>query len=108
MTDAEYRRSLLLTRIDAHRDLLRLELRLARRQFDPWRAVFSLLGVDSAVAGTVGASLRGLVDSHEGLLLGGAIVPVLVAALLPLVDRFRGSDLGPRDGDDLTAGSRSG
>ena len=82
MTDAEYRRSLLLTRIDAHRDLLRLELRLARRQFDPWRAVFSLLG--------------------------GAIVPVLVAALLPLVDRFRGNDVGPRDGDDLTAGPRSG
>ena len=108
MTDAEYRRSLLLTRIDAHRDLLRLELRLARRQFDPWRAVFSLLGVDSAVAGTVGASLRGLVDSHEGLLLSGAIVPVLVAALLPLVDRFRGSDLARRDGDDVTAGSRSG
>ena len=108
MTDGEYRRSLLQTRIDAHRDLLRLELRLARRQFDPWRAVFSLLGLDSAVAGTVGASLRGLVDSHEGLLLSGAIVPVLVAALLPLVDRFRGSDLGPRDGDDVTAGSRSG
>jgi hypothetical protein len=109
MTDAEYRRSLLQTRIDAHRDLLRLELRLARRQFDPWRAGFSLLGVDSAVAGTVGASLRGLVDSHEGLLLSGAIVPVLVAALLPLVDRFlRGGDVARRDGDDVTAGPRSG
>jgi hypothetical protein len=108
MTDAEYRRALLQTRIDAHRDLLNLELRLARRDFDPWRAVFSLLGVDSAVAGTVGASLRGLLASHEGLLLSGAIVPVLVAALLPLVDRLRGSDAVPRDGDDIAAGPRSG
>jgi hypothetical protein len=99
MTEADYRRALLVTRIEAHRDLLRLELRLARKQFDPWRAVFSLLGVDSAVAGTVGASLRSLLDSHEGLLLGGAIVPVVVAALLPLVDRLRGADAGRR-GDD--------
>jgi hypothetical protein len=99
MTDADYRRALLVTRIEAHRDLLRLELRLARKQFDPWRALFSLLGVDGAVAGTVGSSVRSLLDSHEGLLLGGAIVPVLVAALLPLVDRLRGADAGRR-GDD--------
>ena len=99
MTEIEYRRALLRTRIDAHRDLLRLEVRLARRNFDPWRVLFSLLGVDGAVAGTVGASLRGLLDSHEGLLLGGAIVPVLVGALLPLVERLRSPDAGPR-GDD--------
>ncbi len=99
MTDIEYRRALLQARIDAHRDLLQLEVRLARKEFDPWRVLFSLIGVDGAVAGTVGASLRGLLDSHERLLLGGAIVPVLVAALLPLVDRLRGDDSGLH-GDD--------
>ena len=84
MTRDEYERALLLTKIEAQRSVLGLELRLARAGFDPMRTVFSFLGVDRAVAG----SLRSLLGRSDGL-AGGALLPVLVAALLPLVERFR-------------------
>ena len=88
MTQDEYERALLLTKIEAQRSVLGLELRLARASFDPMRTVFSFLGIDSAVAGSVAWSLRSLLGRSDGL-GGGALLPVLVAALLPLVERFR-------------------
>ena len=84
MTQDEYERALLLTKIEAQRSVLGLELRLARAGFDPMRTVFSFLGVDRAVAG----SLRSLLGRSDSL-GGGALLPVLVAALLPLLERFR-------------------
>ena len=84
MTQDEYERALLLTKIEAQRSVLGLELRLARAGFDPMRTVFSFLGVDRAVAGSLRSPL-GRSDS----LGGGALLPVLVAALLPLLERFR-------------------
>ena len=87
MTQAEYERALLLTKIEAQRFVLGLELRLARASFDPMGAVFSLLGVDRAAAGSLVASLGSLLGLREGL-GGGAIVPLLVGALLPLVERL--------------------
>ena len=88
MTQDEYERALLLTKIEAQRSVLGLELRLARAGFDPMRTVFSFLGVDRAVAGSVAWSLRSLLGRSDGL-AGGALLPVLVAALLPLLERFR-------------------
>ena len=111
MTRDEYERALLLTKIEAQRSVLGLELRLARAGFDPMRTAFSVLGVDRAVASTVARSLRALLGGSDGL-GGGALIPVLVAALLPLVERFRngpdevraetapaGAEPGPRDAE---------
>lgn len=111
MTRDEYEHALLLTKIEAQRSVLGLELRLARAGFDPMRTVFSVLGVDRAIASTVARSLRALLGRSDGL-SGGALIPVLVAALLPLVERFRsdqedvraetapaGAEPGPRDAE---------
>ena len=94
----------------AHRSVLGLS-RLARAGFDPMRTAFSERGVDRAVASTVARSLRALLGRSDGL-GGGALIPVLVAALLPLVERFRndpdevraetapaGAEPGPRDAE---------
>jgi hypothetical protein len=90
VTQDEYERALLLTKIEAQRSVLGLEIRLARAGFDPMRTALSLLGVDRAAAGSVAWSLRSLFGGGpDGLGGGGALVPVLVAALLPLVERFR-------------------
>jgi hypothetical protein len=87
VTDADYRRALLLTRIEAQRSLLGLELRLARASVHPLGAILSLLGFDGAVAGTVATSVRSLLGRDDRG-LGASFVPLLVAALLPLVDRL--------------------
>jgi hypothetical protein len=89
VTDAEYRRELLLTRIEAHRTVLRLELRCARATLHPLDAVLSLLGVDAGVAGTVAASLRAVLGGPADVSSVGTVVPLVVAALLPLVDGLR-------------------
>jgi hypothetical protein len=88
VTDADYRRALLLTKIEAQRSLLGLELRLARASIHPLAAMLSLLGFDGAVAATVAASVRSVLGRHDRG-LGTSLVPLLVAALLPLVDRLR-------------------
>jgi hypothetical protein len=88
VTDADYRRALLLTKNEAQRALLGLEVRLARASFHPLGALLSLLGFDGAVGGTVAASVRSVLGGSAGG-LGTALVPLLVAALLPLVDRLR-------------------
>jgi hypothetical protein len=97
VTRAQYERALLLTKIDAQRTILGLELRLARATFDPLRVVFSLLGTTHVVAGTVASSVRSLLGRDEGL-GAGVLVPLLVAALLPLLGRRRGADdVSPTD-----------
>ncbi len=96
MTDTEYRRALLVTKIEAQRSLLGLELRLARASFDPLGAAFSLLGADRAVAGSVAWSLRSVLGRPDGVGGGAAmLVPIVVAALLPLLDHLRGRDEPP-------------
>ena len=99
MTRTEHERALLLAKIDAQRTILGLEVRLARATFDPVRAVLSLFGATHVVAGTVASSLRSLLGRDEGL-GAGALVPLLVAALLPLVGRLRGSDVSETDEHD--------
>lgn len=90
MTELEYRRTLLLTRIDAHRSVLQLEWRFARASFHPLRSMLSMLGVDGAVAGAVGAAVGALGGGRqEGGVPLRAIVPMAVAALLPLVAGLR-------------------
>ena len=88
MTRDEYERALLLTKIEAQRSVLGLELRLARAAFDPIQTVLSLLGIDPTMAGSVAWSVGSLLGRPDG---SGAtpLLPLLVAALLPLVERFR-------------------
>jgi hypothetical protein len=84
----EYERALLLTKIEAQRNVLGLELRLARAGFDPMQTVFSLLGIDQTMAGSVAWSIGSLLGRPDGS--GAApLLPILVAALLPLAERFR-------------------
>ena len=96
MTERDYQRALLLARIDAQRTILGLELRLARANFHPVATLLSLLGFDTGVAGTVVGSLRSVLGRRDTG-LGPALVPLLVAALLPLVDRLRSSGTPPPD-----------
>jgi hypothetical protein len=103
VTDADYRRALLLTKIEAQRALLGLELRLARASFHPLGALLSLLGFDGAVGGTVAASVRSVLGRSDGG-LGTALVPLLVAALLPLVDRLRRVEPMPGGGGSTGEG----
>lgn len=102
MTDADYRRALLLAKIDAQRTILGLELRLARGSIHPLGALLALVGLDGGVAGTVATSVRSIFGRRDGD-LGTALVPLLVAALLPLLDRLRRADAPAPDG----AGSAS-
>ena len=88
MTERDYQRALLLARIEAQRTVLGLEVRLARAGFHPVATLLSLLGFDTGVAGTVGGSLRSVLGRTDTG-LAPALVPLLVAALLPLVDRLR-------------------
>ena len=101
MTDVDFRRTLLLTKIDAQRSLLALEFRIARANVHPLGAVLSLLGFDGEVGGTVAASIRSLLGRSDGG-LGTVLVPLLVSALLPLVDRLRRPE--PPVGGDPAAG----
>ncbi len=69
MKDADYRKALLLTRIDAHRTILRLEIRCARSSFSPWNVALGLLG-----------------GSGGGHLIT-RLAPLLLGVLLPLLRR---------------------
>jgi hypothetical protein len=86
VTGTEYRKALLLAKIEAHRSVFHLELRCARATVDPVNEVLTLLGIDQGLAGTAVAAFRSLHGGKpDGLSAGGSIVPLLVAALLPLV-----------------------
>ena len=101
MTEVDFRRTLLLTRIDAQRSLLALEFRIARATVHPLGAALSLFGFDGEVGSTVAASIRSLLGRSDGG-LGTVLVPLLVSALLPLVDRLRRPE--PPVRDDPAAG----
>jgi hypothetical protein len=90
---AEYRKALLLARIEAHRSVVRLELRCARASLDPVSEILTLLGVDRGLVGAAVGALRGLAGGTPERLHGGAaIVPLIVAALLPLVSGLRSDE----------------
>lgn len=97
MTEADYQRALLLARIEAQRTILGLEVRLARGSFHPLGALLAMLGVDGGIAGTVAGSVRSLLGQPSAG-LGTALVPLLVAALLPLVDWLRSPHPAAPDG----------
>lgn len=65
MTDSEFQRELLLTRIDAHRSLLRLELRSARESFDPMAKALEWAGVDQTTVESVLPAARAVL--RDGL-----------------------------------------
>jgi hypothetical protein len=50
VTELEYQKALLRTKIDAHRTILGLEIRAVRAAFDPLGAAFSVLGVNHGTA----------------------------------------------------------
>lgn len=85
MTEADFRTELLLTRIDAHRSMLRLEIRTARESFDPVGSALKWAGVDQNLVDAVlpaarAAYSKGLPHDLEH---AGPVV-ALIAALLVL------------------------
>jgi hypothetical protein len=83
VTEAEFQRELLLTRIEAHRSLLRLELRSARDSFDPMATALEWAGVDQALVDAVLPAARAVY--HKGLpqdLKNAGPRVALIAALL--------------------------
>ncbi len=63
MTEVEYQKALLTTKIDAHRTVFDLEVRAARAAFDPLGTALSLLGVDRAVVEILPPILRAVTAS---------------------------------------------
>jgi hypothetical protein len=83
VTEAEFQRELLVTRIEAHRSLLRLELRSARDSFDPMATALEWAGVDQALVDAVLPAARAVY--HKGLpqdLKNAGPLVALIAALL--------------------------
>ncbi len=84
MTDAEYRRELLLTKIDAHRSIFRLELRTARRGFDPMGTALGWVGIDRAMIDAVASVARAILAGATAAELKPAApaIALVVAALV--------------------------
>jgi hypothetical protein len=83
VTEAEFQRELLLTRIEAHRSLLWLELRSARDSFDPMATALEWAGVDQTLVDAVLPAARAVY--HQGLpqdLKNAGPLVALIAALL--------------------------
>lgn len=60
MTDLDYRKNLLLAKIDAHRQIIRLEVQAARVSFDPVSSVLRWMGLDQSLVAAVLPAARGL------------------------------------------------
>jgi len=104
VTDAAHRKALLLARIEAHRTIADLEVRCARATFDPWGSVLSVLGVDGAATTAVASTVRSLLGARTDGHHPGAMLPLLVAALLPLVGQLgRGHQGASEGGEPSTA-----
>ena len=85
MTDTEYRKELLLAKIDAHRQIFRLEVHSARVSFDPVAIALRWVGLDPTTVGAVLPAARSLLRTglprdlmRPELLL--AVVAAVVAA----------------------------
>ena len=69
MTELEYQKELLKTKIAAHRTVLGLEIRAARLAFDPLGLALSLLGFDRQTVQVLGPILHAVASSlgdHAG------------------------------------------
>jgi hypothetical protein len=88
MNDSDFQRELLLTRIDAHRGMFRLELRAARAEFDPVAIGLGWLGVDRKLVRDVMPALRAL--HRDGmpsdLKHAGPLLALVAAALVAWSD----------------------
>jgi hypothetical protein len=58
VTELEYQKELLRTKIAAHRTILGLEIQAARAAFDPLGVALSMVGVSDATAEIVAPALR--------------------------------------------------
>lgn len=58
MTELEYNKELLKAKIDAHRTVMGLEIRIARAAFDPLGLALSLLGFDRKTVQVLGPLLH--------------------------------------------------
>ena len=63
MTELEYQKELLKTKIAAHRTVLGLEIRAARLAFDPLGLALSLLGFDRQTVKLLGPILQAVASS---------------------------------------------
>ena len=61
MTELEYQKELLKTKIDAHRTVLGLEVRATRMTFDPLGLALSLVGFDRDTVKVLGPVLHAVV-----------------------------------------------
>ncbi|MBW2290159.1 MAG: hypothetical protein JRG80_22090 [Deltaproteobacteria bacterium] len=63
MTELDYQKELLKTKIEAHRTVLGLEVRAARLAFDPLGLALSLLGFDREIVKVLGPVLHAVAGS---------------------------------------------
>jgi hypothetical protein len=61
VTELEYQKELLKTKIDAHRTVLGLEVRATRMAFDPLGLTLSLIGFDRDTVKVLGPVLQAVV-----------------------------------------------
>jgi hypothetical protein len=88
MNDLEYRKELLLAKIDAHRQIFRLEVHTARSDFDPLAAALRFAGVDRALADTIVPAARSLLrDGAEVDWKRPEFLLAVCAAVLVVLDR---------------------
>ena len=63
MTNLEHEKNLLEAKIEAHRRVVSLEVRVARSAFDPFGIALSMLGADPRVAEILPSLLRAITAS---------------------------------------------
>jgi hypothetical protein len=78
MTELEYEKALLTTKIEAHRQVLGLEIQAARTAFDPLGLALSLFGFDRQTVQVLGPLLRAVATG-----LGNRVQAVKSAELEP-------------------------
>jgi hypothetical protein len=88
VNETDFRKQLLLARIDAHRSIFRLELRSASQSFDPLSKVLGWVGVDRALIDTAMPAFRSLYRNGlpSDLKESGPLIALIVALLVAWVD----------------------
>lgn len=88
MSDLEHRKQLLLTKIDAHRQIIRLEVRAAQVTFDPLGLALRWMGLDHSLVSAVLPAARELL--RTGLTRGSTHPEILIAVCAAVIASWAG------------------